>query len=114
MRDRGQRLRNFYTGTGSISVTESYGYPFHIETIRLHLATAPTTAEDFVFDLISAEDARHSVNYLTEDMNGVTDIVFSPDQPLHQVAGDSFSFGWTNTDARTFGLEVIHIKKTVN
>lgn len=97
-------------GTETITVTLYPQTAFCFLEARLKLNTAPTTDENFTMTLDSGHGSSYDVVLDTVPVLG--------DTSFHRVAtrNDGFSFrhddklvfGWTNTDGRTWGLEVIY------
>jgi hypothetical protein len=106
------RLRNYNTGSGALSVTLNPGYAFDLEEVRLHLNTAATTSENFTVDIDSNEGAQYDTQIFSQDMATIKDLLWQPDKPIKLVNGDQLVFAWTNTDGRTWGLEVIYTRQS--
>jgi hypothetical protein len=76
-----------------------------LDEIRLHLSAASATSESFVVTLDSCAGSEYDVNLVTQDMNTIKDLVIPCVHKLNDV--DKLTFAWTNTNSRTWGLEVV-------
>ena len=94
------------TGSGAMSVTFNPDGSAKVEEVRIHLSSASATAENLVIKHDHAEGAVYDVVHLTYDMDGVADLVF--DTPIRMFEGDKLVLTWTNSDSRTWGLEIIY------
>lgn len=106
------RLRSYNTGSGVLSVTLNPGYAFDLEGVRLHLSAAAATSENFTIDIDANEGSAYDTNIFTQDMATVQDVLWQPDRPIKFVNGDQLVFSYTNTDGRTWGLEIIYTRQS--
>lgn len=106
------RIRSYYTGSGALSITLDPGYAFDLEEVRMHLSAAPTTSEDFTIDIDSTEGATYDTNIFTQDMATVQDLFWQPDVPIKLVNGDKLLLTWSNSDGKTWGLELIYVRRS--
>jgi len=95
------------TGQGAMSYEFAPAKEFVLEEIRLHLDAASATPENFVITLQSARGTLHNVKLYSVDMDTVQDLIYQPDKPHNFTAEDSLLFTWTNTNAKTWGLEIV-------
>lgn len=100
------------TGNGAVVETLNPGFDFELLEVRLHLSAASATAENFTVTLDSGTNAVYDAKLLSKDMNGVQDYIFTFTDTGQGVSryfenGDEIDFAWTNTNARTWGLEVL-------
>jgi precorrin-6B methylase 2 len=93
------------TGSGAMSLTFDPEGACILDEIRLHLDTASITSENFVVTLDSCAGSKYDVIFVTQDMNTIKDLVIPCVHKLNDI--DKLVFEWTNTDSRTWGLEVV-------
>jgi len=86
--------------------------PFTLHEVRLNVGVTATTTENFTITLDSAYGAAWDVVIDTVAMLGQTDIHRNPVRNLRFAAGDALLFDWTNTDARTWSIEVVYGTKS--
>ena len=98
------------TGSGAMSVTFDPEGSCKILQINLHLDTAASTSENLVISVDSANGTEYDVNLITKDMSTVKDVVVRQIDigEFYMFGADKLTFAWTNTDARTWGLEIIY------
>jgi hypothetical protein len=98
------------TGTGAISTTFSKNLVGQkMVSFRLHLSAAGGAAEAFTLTLDSgAGTAYDAVLYQKADMTLITDVVYVFEEPIpFRNYNDKLTFTYTNTNSRTWGLEVV-------
>lgn len=91
------------SNSGAMLEILDYPKPFELIDIRLHVNTAPTTAENFTINLDAEAGSAFDVNILTVPMAGVKDEALLEINMKFET-GDKIVFAWANTDARTWGL----------
>lgn len=96
------------TGAGVMSYTFAPGKDFVFEEVRLHLNAASATAENFVIQLVSSRGSLYNINLYTKNMNTVQDLAYQPVKPHEFGAEDSLTFTWTNTNLKTWGMEIVY------
>ena len=98
------------TGAGAMSVTFNPDGSCKVLQINLHLNTVSATTENLVITLDAQSGTEYDVNILTRDMNTVKDLILTKkDLDEYIMFGtDKLVFTWSNTDSRTWGLEVIY------
>ncbi len=97
------------TGGGAIATSLTPPTrPIELICVKLHLSAAGGAAEDFTVTVNSATDPAYDTLIFSQDMTAVQDILWLPEQPIPIVNNDVVDFSYTNTNARTFGLEVIY------
>jgi len=76
--------------------------------VTLKLNTAPTTSQAFTITLNANSGATYDALLYSLDLSteSVTSLVYIPDEELVLVAGDAINVAYTNTDARTYGVEI--------
>jgi len=97
--------------TGSGAMSESYTKNKNgkdISEIRLHLSAAAATSENFTVYIDSATGSAYDTVLFSHDMDGVQDVVYIPTMLSRLTASNEvLMFTYTNSDARTWGLEVV-------
>ena len=73
----------------------------------MHLSSA-ATQETLTITLDSNEGAAYDFVFDSQAMSGIVDHDYRPAHPAIFMKGDELDFAWTNTDGRTFGLEIIY------
>ena len=108
MSERWTNIKNSVaTGAGALAHTLAPGRAFRLLEVRIHLSAA-ATQQDFTITLDSNEGPAYDLIFDTQAMAAVADHVYRPAHPAIFMKGDELDFAWTNTDARTFGLEIIY------
>lgn len=96
------------TGAGALSVTFAPNKEFVFKEMRLHLGVASATTENLVITIQSNKGSTYNTKIYSRDMNSVQDLVYQPSKEHPLIAGDSLKIEWTNTNLRTWGLEIIY------
>ena len=96
------------TGTGAMSYSFAPGKEFSFEEVRLHLSDALAPAENFVITLVSSKGALYNVKLYSKDMDSVQDLMYQPAKQHDFGPKDSLLFTWTNTNAKTWGMEIVY------
>lgn len=100
----------FVAETFAGTETTRFAYPCEVGGIltelRVHINTAPATAENFVITCDANRGAAYDTVILTKSMAGVTDYIWTPEDPITFFAGDILVCTYTNTDGRTLGVEM--------
>jgi len=98
------------TGSGAMAVTFDPEGSCKILQINLHLNAASATSEDLVISLDSVNGTAYDVNVVTHNMDTVKDLIISAHDinDFVMFAADKLTFAWTNTNTRTWGLEIIY------
>jgi hypothetical protein len=102
------------TGAAAISVANGAtlvipaGQHYRLVSVTCLLNAAPTTSENFVITLDQNAGAAYDVQLYSTDLaaGSVTDLVWFPDEQLLLEGGDSIDVTYTNTDTRTYGLQI--------
>jgi hypothetical protein len=94
------------TAAVAMSYTFAPGKKFTFEEVRIHLSAASATSENFVITIQSAKGSAYNVVLYTQDMDTVQDLVYQPTKEHELNDGDSLLFTWTNTNLRTYGMEI--------
>lgn len=98
------------SATGSAAIAESLGpnKAFRILEVRVKFSAAIAAAEDLTVTLNSANGASYDVVLDTQAMSGLSQYIFRPAAPLLGMKGDAADVAFANTDARTYGIEIIY------
>lgn len=100
---------DYETGAAAIDYSFSATGKRYITEVSLHLSAAGGAAENFVIKHNSALGAVYDVNIYSVDMTAIQDIVWKPDGGFHELnTGDTLDIDYTNTNTRTYGLEVLY------
>jgi len=92
--------------TLSANFSTASNFEYELLDVRLHLASAPTTSENFTITLDATRGTPYDVLHYSKDMETVTDIVWIPPEPLYFAQDDELDFAWDNTDTKEYGLAV--------
>ena len=93
------------TGSGAMSETITIDKATKILSIHLHLSSVGATAENLSIYIDSDSGTAYDNVLITQDMNTLTD--FFSNTEIHLFPGSDLDFTYTNTDASTWGLEVV-------
>ncbi len=102
------------TGSAAISVANGAtfaipsGYSYRLVSVTNLFDTAPTTSENFVVVLNANAGAAYDINLYIVDpsVDSTTDVAWFPDEPLYLEGGDAVNVTYTNTDTRTYGVQI--------
>ena len=95
------------TGSGALNVeTEPSGAGL-LDSVRITLDAASATAENLIVKIDSASGAQYDITLAAQDMNTLSYYAFQPTRPHQFFAGDKIDITWTNSNTRTWGLEVM-------
>lgn len=98
--------------TGSAAIAASHavatGQPQRLVSVTCKFSVAPTTSEDLTITLNANAGAAYDIVMLTLDPSAVsaTSIVWFPDEDIRLEGGDSIDVAFTNTDTRTYGVQI--------
>jgi len=84
-------------------------YPYFLLGFKIHLSAADSNGETLTLTTDSGQNS--SVTYwdtllYSKVMTGVTDIVWFPEVRIPLMGNDAIKFAWTNTGAKTWGIEL--------
>lgn len=106
------RPRTFSRATGAAAIAESIPArsDIGIRSVRLNLSAAPTTSENFTVTINSNAGSAYDLVLLSEDLSvdSVTDLLWIPAKEVYIAKDDVLDIAWTNTNTRTWGLEVVY------
>jgi hypothetical protein len=96
------------TGSGAIAVAASVTSDQRLLSVTLHFSSAPTTSENLTITLDANDGAAYDTLLFSIDpsASSLTDLVWFPDGDLVLENGDAIDIAYTNTDSRTYGLQV--------
>lgn len=102
------------TGAAAIAIAFSggggvAGRPWCLEQIRVHLDIAGGAVEDLTVTIDGGVVAAvYDTLLLTQAMAAVTDIVWTPDAPIHLEGRDYIDIAYNNANTRTYGVEIVY------
>jgi hypothetical protein len=102
----GAFLSQVATGSAAIAVTLNPASRFVFRGFRLKL-NAAATQETLTVTLDNAAGAAYDTVIFSQAMAGVQYIDFKYEGETFK-NGDKLLFAWTNTDAKTYGLEILY------
>jgi len=96
------------TGTGAISASHSVTSWERLLSVTLHFNTAPTTSQNYTITLDANDGAAYDTLLFSIDpsVSSATDVVWFPDGDLILEDGDAVDLAYTNTDGRTYGVQI--------
>jgi hypothetical protein len=98
------------SGSGLINVTHTVptSRTYQLVSVSLNLNAAPTTSENYTITLDALAGAEYDIVLYSLDLSAgsTTDVFWFPDQPLYLVGGDAVDVAYTNTDGRTYGVQI--------
>lgn len=103
-----KKQSDFSTAAIAMSKTFAPAKEFQFEEVRIHLSAASSTSENFIITLLSVKGSVYNVVLYTRDMDTLQDLVYQPTKEHKFEDGDRLSFTWTNTNLRTYGMEIIY------
>lgn len=96
------------TGSSAINHALTLTERWRLHEVRLHLSSASTQETLTIYIDSGTGTAYDTVLYSVDMSTGYSDVVWRPDQPLYIEADDAVDVTWTNTDGRTYGLEIVY------
>ena len=99
-------------GTGAVAIattmTVPAGMTYQVISVSCKFSTAPTTSEAFTITLDANAGAAYDTVLYTVDPSttAVTSLVWQPEGPLYLEGGDAVDVAYTNTDTRTYGVQI--------
>lgn len=97
-------------GTEPWGVWAQLNEPFWFVGFKMHLNAADASGEDLTLTVDADFGAAFDVNILTQNMIGVQDVIYFPSVPVLLQGDDILKFAWTNTGAKTWGID-LHIAR---
>jgi len=103
-----QVTRAIATGSAALDTTLAPGEAFRIVEVRIHLSAASATSENFTITLDSYAGDAYDVVLKSQDLNGLSNFVWVPEDERYFHKNDELDFAWANTNTRTYGLEILY------
>jgi hypothetical protein len=103
---------NKFSGTGPIAATIEPGIAFKLQEVRLHLSSVGG-AGTLQIAIDSAAGSAHDLVLFSQDMTSVIDMIYIPSNAVSIDGGDKIVVSWTNTNGRTYGLDMVIATKGV-
>ena len=110
------RIRRNFTktnGTGTAAIATSFtapSTPYHYKllSVSLKFSAAPTTSQNLTITLnANAGEAYDTLLYtVNPSVTSITSLLWQPDAELILEAGDAVDVAYTNTDTRTYGVQI--------
>jgi len=99
-----------FGGTETVQHRLLPGELFRLVEVRLHLNSAGSSTQNFTVTLDSGENAVYDAVLESQDTDDLADhnANWGKDACHHMKATDALIFAWTNTDNKTWGLEVVY------
>lgn len=96
------------TGTGAISASHAVSGNERLTSVILHFSAAPTTSQAFTITLDANDGGAYDTLLATVNPadESLTDYVYIPDGDLYLEDGDAIDLAFTNTDGRTYGVQI--------
>jgi hypothetical protein len=98
------------TGAGAIATTMTVpvGATYRLVSVSLHFDIAPVTNENLTFTLNAQAGAAYDFLLYSIDPAAVamTDLLWMPDEEIFLVGSDAVDVAYTNTDTRTYGVQI--------
>jgi len=99
------------TGAAAINIAFAggvIGRPWCLHGVRVHLSAAGGAVEDLTITVDGGVTAAvYDTLLFTQAMAAVTDIVWTPDAPIHLEGRDVLDIAYANSNTRTYGVEII-------
>ena len=110
------RIRRNFTktnGTWALAIAMSFTapsgpYDHKLLSVSLKFSTAPTTSQNFTITLnANAGEAYDTLLYSVDpSATSIASLLWQPDTELILEAGDAIDVAYTNTDTRTYGVQI--------
>jgi len=94
--------------TGAIALSATAIKATEFKHVSLKLSAAPTTSENLTITINANAGAAYDILLYSVDLSSgsTTTMVWYPDEPLFLETGDSIDVAYTNTDTRTYGVQI--------
>jgi hypothetical protein len=96
-----------WKGSGAMNETLDAPDYIQLEEVRLHLSAAGGASENFEVTINSHLGTEYDLVLKEQDMNAETDVHYQPTRPVFIHKDDKVDFTYTNTNSKTWGLEVL-------
>ncbi len=96
------------TGSGAITASQAISADARLTSVTLHFNAAPTTSESFTVTIDANDGAAYDyvLASVNPSLSALTDYVFIPDGDLFLENGDAVDLAFTNTDSKTYGVQI--------
>jgi hypothetical protein len=94
-----------FAGTETFMPAITFDEPWEFYGYEVHVGSAPATTANLIITKDSAAGSYWDANYLTQDMDTVTDVVEMFETPILLAPDDLVFVNWANADADTWGVE---------
>jgi hypothetical protein len=104
----GALIKSTTTGAEAIAASLAAKRVSRLISVSTKFSTAPTTSESITITLdANAGAAYDTLLYTLNPSTGATaSFMWFPDQPLYLEPGDAIDIAFTNTDTRTYGVQI--------
>lgn len=101
------------TGSAGISTSKTALYPSELISVSCKFNSAPTASEAFTVTLNTLAGPTYDPLLYTLDPSdpGRISIFWTPDDEVLLEPGDSIDVAYTNTDTRTYGVQITIVEK---
>jgi len=101
------------TGAVAISLSLAAKRVSRVMTVTLKLSAAPTTSENFTITLNALAGVAYDTLLYSVDLSAssTTALIWYPDGELWLEPGDSIDVAYTNTDTRTYGVQITFVEE---
>lgn len=94
------------TGAGAIALSAAVSAQRgRLISVTAHVGVAPASAGSLTVTLNAVAGAAYDTLLHSVSMIGVTDLVWTPDEPIYLKSGDAIDVAYANPDARTVGVQ---------
>jgi len=97
-----------FTTADLIKAAAYFDKDWELMGFRIHLSAASATSENLVVTIDSASGSAYDTILYTKDMNTLTDVVYKFDPVVKLSKKDVVTFAWSNTNDKTWGIEVYY------
>jgi hypothetical protein len=95
------------TGSGAINTTTVITQKFRLSSVTLHADAAMDADDDLKITLDANDGANYDALLYEVNLDGATDVCFTPTNDLIFEAGDEIVVTSTNTNSATYGLRIV-------
>ncbi len=96
------------TGAAAINIALAPALQWTLHQIRLHMDLVGGAVEDLTVTVDGGYVAAvYDTLLLTQAMAAVTDLVWTPDAPIHLGRDDVLDIAYNNGNTRTYGVEIV-------
>jgi hypothetical protein len=95
------------TGSGAINTSTAITKKFRLSSVTLHADAAMDADDDLKITLDANDGANYDALLYEVNLDGATDVCFTPTNDLIFEAGDEIVVASTNTNTVTYGLRIV-------